>query len=155
MPTALGYSSAGIISQPVKNTGATLIPQGAICSLKVGATATLISSDQTIVEVELAGTPTKFCGVAATAMPSGGGGTVIQIGPCLVMTTAAALLIGVAVKVASSDYKIVAQGGSGTIVGVSLRANHTADTAPDYGANTTKYAECWMNFITSASFGYT
>ena len=155
MATSLGYTSAGIVSQAVKNTGATLIPQGAVCSLKVGATATVIGAEQAIIEVEIAGAAVKHCGIAATAMPANYGGTVIQIGPCLVMTTAAALAIGVAVKVAPGDYKVVAYAASGTNVGVTLRAKHTPDTAPDYGVNTTTYAECWMNFITSASFGYT
>lgn len=157
MTTPLGYTSAGLLSQAVANTSATLIPQGAVCSLTFGSAATLIGADQILVEaiVAAASPAVHHVGIAATAIPAGGKGTVIQMGCCLVKTTSAALAIGVAIKVETNGHQVLAQGGSGTIIGVSLEAKHTAYTSPDFGSNTQGYAYCWVNFISSASFGWT
>jgi len=155
MSTALGYGSAGGLTFPVKNTGASTIPKGAVVSLKGTSPAIPSGDDDVVIEVELAGTPVKFCGIANSPMSINGGGTITQFGPVLCFTTSAALATLTAIKVESSGYKVLAQGGSGTIMGVSLGAKHVSDVGPDYGANTDTYATCWVNFISSLSFGYT
>lgn len=155
MTTPLGAGMGAGETVSVINTGSTAIPRGAIVSLKA-STLGVIGADVVQIEVELAGTPTKYYGIATSAIPVNGQGTVTVQGPvlCLVQSSVTA---GKALKVNASDYTMVNQGGSGTIVAVSHEAARQISTAPDFTtASMPYYAVCTVNFaVASASYGYT
>lgn len=155
MPTPLGSSVNTGTTVSVINTGSTVIPRGAIVSLK-SSTLGLIGAEALQIEVELAGTPVKYFGIANDAIPINGLGTVVVDGPCLCLVQSS-VTAAKALKVNTSDYTFVNQGGSGTIVAVSLEAARQLTTAPDYGGSTTQYyAYCIVNFaVASASYAYT
>ena len=165
MQTPLGYSSAGLACVSVKATtsqGLT-IPRGAVVSLDLSAAATVIGEEQTVIKVLQANGSTNvyYCGIALSPMGNGQGGTICMMGMCDVQVASPLPSYSQAVGIdpASPDdwyYLTATNGVIGAVkYGVALETYHASLTGPDYGSNSTSYANCWVNFIVSASFGYT
>lgn len=175
MGTPLGYTSAGLASVSVMNCyrgDRNNIRVGDVVSLYISDpdSAVFVSPQQQVVPVGLAGgvdALENHCGIALSNMPTYGSvGTICMMGPCLAKAAQdgsmeyPAYSEALAVEASDTDAgSSLVDRDAETIVGVALGDAALATTLGygpiDYDAATQYYVRAWVNFIASASFGYT